>query len=190
MTIALPDSPNGELFVDVTDSVAGISFTGDLGAPTSVLNSTYNPTDPTYADFTVAATSAAGTTYVWDLTAFAAWSTFKATASEANAVFDVVGGFRTSTSTAGGQGLLTTSLNPITSSGAGSFSNGGVTTVLTKLETFFLGTTTGVNIQPGMAIDNGSVTAVAADGYAYTGTSKGNNLFATIVLQFLSDGYF
>ena len=179
--IDLPASANGELFVDVTDSIAGISFTGDLGAPTTVLNSAYIPTDPRAKDFTVAATSAPGTTYVWDLTGFGAWGTFKTSASAANAVFDVVGGFRTSTSTAGGQALLTTSVNPITSSGAGSFSNGGVTTVLTKLGTMFLDGATGVNAMPGMAVANGSTTAVAADAYAYTGTSKGDYLFATSI---------
>jgi hypothetical protein len=175
-TIALPDSTNGELFFDVTDAVAGISFTGDLGAPTSVSNSAYNPTDPTYSDFTVAATSNPGATYVWDLTSFGTtWNTFKTAAGTGtNAVFDVLGGFRTSTSTAGGQGLLTTSAAAITS-----FSNGGVTTALTKLDTTFLSGATGVNSLAGMTGANGSITAVAADGFAYTGTSKGDNLFGT-----------
>jgi hypothetical protein len=183
-TIDSPAAANGELYLNLFDSVAGISFTADLAAPITVVNSAYTPTDPHFNDFTVANTSAAGTTYVWDLTSFSAWNTYKASASAANSVFDVNAGNRTSSAyTAGNFGFMTTSNTAITT--INNVTNSGLLSMGTKSQDNFLGGLNGilgVNTMPGLAAANGgSTTALATDGLAYVGTQKGASLFNSAI---------
>jgi hypothetical protein len=179
-------SGNGELFLNIFDSTAAVSFTADLKAPTVIQGSlaAANAGNPTLSSFTAAGLSAPGLILRWDLNSYSyspaaggtvnPWTSFIGSASAGNSVFNVVAGDSVgSLGTAGTLNYLSTSssaLATIQSQTNSQLNN------FKSVDAVATGLVPGVNGLPGHNLqDDGASVATAGNGTAYFPVGLGSN---------------